>query len=128
MKYNIKPVPAPRMTRRDIWLKPPRPAVARYRAFKDELQLLNLKLTEFHHVHFIIPMPKSWSKKKKLEKMNEPHKQTPDIDNLIKALYDGLYRDDSHISDVRASKWWGEASCIIVEEIKPPKFPTEDLS
>ena len=128
MKYNIKPVPAPRQTRRDVWLDPPRPCVARYRAFGNEVKRLKIELPEHFHIHFIMAIPKSWSKKKKALFLHKPHQQTPDVDNLCKALWDSLYEDDSHIYDARISKWWGESSCIIVEEINPPKFPTEDLS
>lgn len=116
-KYDIVPIPKPRMTRRDTWAK--RPAVLRYRAFKDEVRLKGLTLPEFgYHVTFVIPMPKSWSKKKRAEMNGKPHQQTPDKDNLEKALLDALHTDDSHVWDGRVTKVWGEVGQIIVDEIK----------
>ena len=120
--YNITPVGKPRMTQRDRWKK--RPATARYYLFKDECRLLDVELPESaFHVHFILPMPKSWSKKKKAEMLGKPHKQKPDVDNMVKALLDAIYDDDSHVSDLRSSKWWGDEGRIVVENIDIPEFP-----
>ena len=111
--YHITPMPKPRMTRRDKWKK--RPVVLRYHAFKDEVRFQGVYLPEHgYHVTFIIPMPKSWSKKKKLEMDGEPHQQTPDKDNLEKALLDSLFEDDSRIWDGRVTKRWGQVGKIIV--------------
>lgn len=112
--YAITPVPKPRMTRRDKWAK--RPAVMRYRAFCDDVRDSGLVLPECgYHVTFILPMPKSWSKKKR-DKMNgAPHQQVPDKDNLEKALLDSLFGNDSHIWDGRVTKRWGLSGAIQVE-------------
>jgi Holliday junction resolvase RusA-like endonuclease len=121
-KYDIIPVPKPRMSRQDAWLR--RPSVTRYWNFKAHCKLLDLKLPEgAFHVHFVLPMPDSWSKKKRSSMALRPHKQKPDIDNLTKAIFDALFEDDCHISDCRTSKWWGEEGCIIIEEISEPVFP-----
>src|SRR5690606_40401818 len=62
-----------RMTQRDKWQK--RPAVMRYRAFCDELRARNCTFPESDsHVIFHIPMPKSWSKKKRAEMLGQPHR------------------------------------------------------
>ena len=125
-KYDILPVPKPRMTKADAWKK--REAVQRYWNFKAHCKLIDLKLPEgSFHVHFVLPMPDSWSKKKRTGSLLMPHKQKPDIDNLLKALLDALFEDDSHINDCRASKWWGEEGCIIIEEISEPVFPNNFL-
>lgn len=58
------------------------------------------------HVIFHLPMPKSWSDKKKIEMRGQPHKQTPDLDNLMKALGDAIYKNDCVISDIRLTKVW----------------------
>ena len=115
--YDIKPNTKPRMTRSDKWKQ--RPCVMQYRAFKDEVRLKKVYLPEAYHIIFVIPMPKSWSKKKHLEMLYKPHKQTPDKDNLEKALLDALYCDDSHVWDGRVTKIWGYDGQIIVKEIKP---------
>ena len=110
----ITPVPTPRMTRADRWKK--RPAVLRYWAFADELRLKMPKIDLNHYtLTFGIPMPKSWSKKKKLELDGKPHKQRPDIDNLCKSVLDALYLDDSHIHDIALKKIWSTKGFILFE-------------
>lgn len=61
-KYIITPVGKPRMTRRDKWKQ--RPPVMRYRMFCDEARLHDIQVPENGaHITFVLPMPKSWSKK-----------------------------------------------------------------
>ncbi|MEL0577036.1 RusA family crossover junction endodeoxyribonuclease [Pectobacterium punjabense] len=113
--YNIVPLGKPRMTQRDKWQK--RPPVLRYRAFCDEVRLNKITLPEGGwHVTFVLPMPPSWSKKKRSEMNGKPHQQKPDKDNLEKALLDAIFDDDSRIWDGRVSKIWGEFGKIIIEE------------
>lgn len=116
MIYRIEPVPAPRMTRSDRWKK--RTCVLKYFAFRAEVKLKNVILPDQGvHVIFHMPMPKSWSAKKKREMCGAAHQQRPDVDNLFKALADSVYDEDSHIFDVRISKFWcNPPGCI---EIKP---------
>ena len=117
MKLLIEPVPKPRMTRRDKWSE--RPCVVRYYQFKDELNLLwgNREIFQPCHLIFHLPMPDSWSKKKKALMFGQPHQQKPDIDNLIKAFFDCLLVEDSHIYDVRGTKYWSDAGSIEVTYI-----------
>lgn len=111
--FNILPVPKPRMTQRDRWAK--RPPVVRYRAFCDRVRELGIVVPESgSHITFVLPMPKSWSKKKRAEMQGRPHQQKPDIDNCTKALLDALYTDDSGVWDIRTSKIWGSQGEIIV--------------
>ncbi|WP_313707989.1 RusA family crossover junction endodeoxyribonuclease [Atlantibacter hermannii] len=113
--YNITPVGKPRMTRADKWKK--RPEVLRYRAFCDRVRLLGVELPEAGaHVTFILPMPLSWSKKKRLQHDGQPHQAKPDCDNMLKALMDAIYVDDAHIWDCRVTKVWGETGQIIISE------------
>lgn len=117
--YDICPLPKPRMTQKDRWAK--RPAVMRYRTFCDEVRLKRLQLpSNGSHVTFVLPMPASWSKKKRAASAGQPHQQKPDVDNLMKALMDALYDDDSGVWDVRISKIWGESGCIRIAEICEP--------
>jgi Holliday junction resolvase RusA-like endonuclease len=61
-------------------------------------------------------MPKSWSKKKRERMDGQPHRQRPDLSNLIKALEDSLYEDDSKIWQYRGlEKRWGETGQIIIQ-------------
>ena len=114
--YKINPVAKPRMTQSDKWKK--RPAVLKYRAFKDEVRL-KMKNTELHEkcIIFRVPMPTSWSKKKRQEMDGQYHRQTPDLDNMIKALADALYTQDSVIACFRAAKYWAQDGAIEVRPI-----------
>ena len=61
-------------------------------------------------------MPKSWSKKKKLEMDGQPHTQVPDLDNLLKAIGDALYQDDSCIHTLGSlKKVWATNGFILFE-------------
>lgn len=113
--FDITPVSKPRMTRSDRWKQ--RPAVMKYRAFADEVRDKIKDIPVPYHVIFVLPMPKSWSKKKRIEMAGAPHRQKPDKDNLEKALLDALFEDDSHVWDGRVSKLWGDAGQIIVSRI-----------
>lgn len=118
---DIVPVPKPRMTQRDRWKQ--RPIVKKYHAFCDELRLLlplkmkrpmlDQKIYELD-LTFHIPMSPSWSKKKRAELEGKPHQQKPDIDNLLKAWMDALYRNDAVIWKVSASKLWSVKGAIEV--------------
>ena len=114
MRYCINPVPKCRMTRRDKWLNPPRPCVLRYRAFADEVRAAGIEIDWHLRVHFYLPMPESWSPKKKNQMAFEPHRQKPDIDNLCKALMDAVLKDDSAVSAITAEKWWSDGEGYMV--------------
>ena len=113
MIYNITPCPKPRMTRSDRWKK--RPSVLRYFVFKDECRLNRVEIPEYGgHITFIIPMPKSWSKKRRSQMDGKPHRQRPDTDNLLKAICDAVFDEDCTIWDIRATKLWGDVGSIHV--------------
>lgn len=113
MIYEILPVPKPRMTQRDKWAK--RPAVLRYREFCDQVRAAGIQLPESGaHITFHIPMPASWSGKKRAEMFGKPHRQKPDVDNLGKALMDACLDDDSGVWDVRTTKRWAVKGAIQV--------------
>ena len=116
--YDITPVSKPRMTQQDRWHK--RPATAAYWAFKAEVRLLGINIPESgYHITFIIPMPKSWSQKKRTQLNGQAHQQKPDKDNLEKALLDAIFDDDSRVWDGRVTKLWGEKGQIIIGECAP---------
>jgi len=88
--WAVTPMAKPRMTRSDKWNK--RDCVLRYRAYKDELRLRQIDVPDGGvRITFVLPMPASWSKKKRAEMINQPHQQTPDVDNLHKGLLDALF-------------------------------------
>ncbi len=115
-EIDIVPLPKPRMVRSDKWKQ--RPCVMKYRAYADELRLkCNLIGYELGHVLdliFILPMPKSWGKKKKVSMDGHYHLQTPDIDNLCKAFMDSLAKNDSFVSVIHVEKRWGYSGKIII--------------
>jgi Holliday junction resolvase RusA-like endonuclease len=111
MICNITPVAKPRQTRADKWKK--RPCVMKYRAFADEVREKGIDIPESGcHIIFGLPMPGSWSKKKKAKMDGKPHQVRPDWDNLAKAVCDAIFEEDSHIWDIRISKVWAEKGHI----------------
>jgi len=119
MKYifNIKPLPKPRMTAGDR--SGYRKCVRDYWDYKKELinqaNKLGYKLPDIlEDVTFCLPMPVSWSQKKKILMDGKPHQQTPDIDNLIKALFDSLTNSDANIHTLKnIRKIWGLEGQIV---------------
>lgn len=113
--FDITPIGKPRMTQRDRWHK--RTETSAYWAYKAQVRLLGLTLPESgYHITFVIPMPKSWSKKKRQQYDGQPHQSKPDKDNLEKALLDAIFDDDCRIWDGRVTKLWGEKGLIIIGE------------
>lgn len=113
--YAIEPMGAPRMTQRDRWKG--RPVVERYHAFRDRVRALNVQVPESGaHITFVIPMPPSWSAKKRAAHRLQPHQQRPDVDNLAKALLDAVFVEDCRVHDLRVSKLWGDYGLIVVSE------------
>lgn len=112
------PVGKPRMTRRDVWKK--RSPVVKYREWCDKArsvigplppaqQVKSVSITAHFEPH------KSWSKKKRLEAEDQPHRQKPDIDNVIKTVCDCFWQDDASIYAVSATKLWAREAKLEVE-------------
>ena len=61
-------------------------------------------------------MPDSWSKKKKNQMRGKGNISKPDLDNVVKAIFDGLnglaYKDDSQITYFSVSKHWEDENYI----------------
>lgn len=62
--------------------------------------------------------PASASKKRRNDMLDRCHTQKPDLDNIVKAITDGLNRiafaDDSQIAAIHATKKWGEVAQTVV--------------
>lgn len=81
-------------------------------------------------VTFFMPMPKTWSKKKKKAHHGLFCQSRPDIDNLAKAFMDSLISEDKYVANITLSKRWvdfptGWIECYVSEEemrvlIEPP--------
>ena len=57
-------------------------------------------------ITFFIPVPPSWSKKKKKLHHGRFHQSKPDIDNLTKAALDSLMAEDKQIAHLEIQKRW----------------------
>ena len=115
--YHITPVAAPRMTQRDSWLNPPRKCVAKYFAYRDRVRKEGVQIAQSGtHIRFVMPMAKSWSATKKAAHFKKPHKQVPDIDNLLKALLDSVFKNDFQIHSLSVEKVWGYDGAIVIKQ------------
>lgn len=116
MIIKINPVAKPRMTKRDKWHK--RLATMKYWAFVEELKYRTkgLYLGDTWDLIFYLPMPKSWSKKKKEALNGCAHQKRPDIDNLCKSFLDALFSDDSKVWKITAEKRWAYDGQIEIKE------------
>lgn len=110
MILDITPCPKPRMTRADRWKK--RQSVLKFFAFRDAVrqspawETLELLDMDSFKIVFHVPMPKSWSKKKKAQFEGKPHQQRPDLDNFLKAWKDSVYEEDAIVWNIEATKLW----------------------
>lgn len=66
-----------------------------------------------------IPMPDSWSEKKKKLMDGQRHTQKPDRDNIEKGVCDSLnkivWKDDGQVCDGRTSKYWSRSGRLEIE-------------
>ncbi len=74
-------------------------------------------------VEFVYPWRKSETKQR-MKAGRQPHTTIPDCDNAVKLICDVLtkllfYCDDSHISDLRVRKWWGDDVGITIQIESP---------
>lgn len=123
---NITPQTNVRATQNDsIWFKIPESKLAikypqglkrkrrleKYNHYKNNLWL-RAREAEFEvpeglfRIVFYMPVPASWSGRKKGAHHMQPHRSKPDIDNLVKAFFDALLKEDKGIWDYRAAKFW----------------------
>ena len=125
--FDVVPVGAVRMTQSDKWkINPNHPdpkkrqrvEVAKYFQFKDmvrqQASQMNYKMGDTLEVIFCVPMPLSWSEKKK-QRMNKlPVKTRPDVDNYVKAFMDTLTKEDGNVWLIKAEKRHAFQGSIIV--------------
>ncbi len=125
--FDVIPMGAPRMTQSDKWRVNPnhldpnkrqRVAVTKYFEFKNNLlaqaKQLNFEIGETLEALYLIPMPDSWSNKKK-DKMNGlPCKAKPDTDNITKGIKDTFSKNDSNIWKESAEKRWAYKGSVII--------------
>ena len=125
--FDVVPMGAVRMTKSDKWktnpnhvdpLKRQRGSVTKYWAFKNTLvaqaNLMNFKLGKCLDAVYCIPMPNSWSNKKKDSMNGMPCESKPDTDNITKGVKDALLKDDSSVWWEKAEKRWAYTGSIII--------------
>lgn len=94
--------------------------IKRYWDFKKAIKLLaDLEKFEMPKqgswIKFYLPMPKSWSIKKRKENLFKVIDGAADTDNYYKALTDSLMVEDKSISDFRATKFWYDSANGFIE-------------
>jgi Holliday junction resolvase len=114
------PSPRPRATARGGYASVYMPA--EYKKHKELVQTYfpKLQLTGplMVNMEFYFRPPKSWSKKKLAESLNNWHTQKPDKDNLEKTIMDAMnghvYKDDSQVCVGQTLKKWAIEDKIVV--------------
>jgi len=98
----------PRMTQRDKWMK--RPIVLRYREYADNIRAAAGTLPPGDPLSVVViawlPMPESWSLKKKHALNGHPARSKPDWDNIGKAVCDALFKEDKLLGGGTCWKFW----------------------
>jgi Holliday junction resolvase RusA-like endonuclease len=119
-QFDINPVPAarPRVSRWSTYYP------KKYTQFKKDMEALTgeINTTPCENLvcvslEFMIKIPKSWSKKKRLERENTYCNNNSDIDNYIKAILDSLngvyFIDDRQVVEVFAIKKYSNEPRIL---------------
>lgn len=117
--FDIAPVVAsrPRVTRWSTFFP------KKYTQFKEDMLELTKDITYtptekliYAQITFYVAMPKSWSKKKKLEKNGRFCDNNADIDNYCKAILDSLegvyFENDKQVAMIRAMKYYSSSPRI----------------
>lgn len=115
---KVEPMGAPRMTRRDKWAK--RPVVLRYHKFRDTVRAAVgpiESVPDVVHCIFHLPMPESWSTRKRVAMCGKPHRQRPDKDNIEKGVLDALFDEDGAVWGGSQQKLWAESGSIYLTMI-----------
>lgn len=127
--FSVAPMGAVRMTYSDKWKTNPnhsnpkyrqRKAVTDYFHFKNEMawqaKQMKYEMKNYLDALYCVPMPNSWTKKKKEQMNGLPCLSKPDLDNITKAVKDSLKKDDSDVWFEKAEKRWSYFGAIIIYE------------
>jgi Holliday junction resolvase RusA-like endonuclease len=125
--FDVMPMGAVRMTQSDRWKTNPnhpdpnkrqREVVRRYFKFKNDLFIqalaMRFELSHFLDAVYFIPMPQSWSEKKRKAMVGMPCKVKPDTDNITKAIKDALKVEDGDVWWEKAEKRWAYLGSILI--------------
>ena len=117
MVIDIEPMTYRRMTYRGKWQEKNKKYHEYMKEVQDHADEVGFVLASSVEINFIIPVRKSWSKKKQKEMLGLPQQVAPDLDNLVKAVIDALcYKrcNDSFVHTIKARKRWGKKGRITV--------------
>ena len=125
--FDVIPMGAVRMSQSDRWKTNPnhtdpnkrqRQAVTEYFDFKNKIKAqaeqMNFQLPEILDIVFLIPMPFTWSEKKKVKHNKTKVMKRPDLDNLVKAFMDALSVEDGYVWKITAEKRYSFNGSILV--------------
>jgi len=125
--FDVIPMGAPRMTQSDRWKTNPnhidpnkrqRTCVKNYFSFKNTLlyqaKEMGFTLEKTLNALYLIPMPNSWSEKKKQRMNGLPCEVKPDTDNITKGIKDTFCKNDSNVWYEKAEKRWAYKGSIII--------------
>ncbi|CEG29593.1 RusA family crossover junction endodeoxyribonuclease [Bacillus sp. B-jedd] len=124
LSIPIEPMGAVRMTQRGKFTSR---SALKYLGYKDFIKLHvknGAKGTFFTDgpievtITFHMPIPASWSKKRRAAAAGIYHIKKPDADNLVKGVFDSLngiiWKDDNQVAKVTATKLYGKTPKIEV--------------
>lgn len=108
---GVPAIGKPTMTQRDRWKV--RDCVARYRLFCDQLRHAAGEIPPAEDTGLIIVsakyVPPSYLSKKKRTSLFGTLKRTkPDGDNIQKAVFDALWKNDERLGIVTCERWWAD--------------------
>lgn len=126
--FDVIPMAKPRMTQSDKWKVNPhhpdpkkrqRKPVTEYFAFKNilthQINKLGFKPTDVFEAVFFVPMPSTWSDKKRKRMVGLPCKTRPDADNYIKAFLDCTMKEDGTVYRFKdVIKIYSYTGCILI--------------
>ena len=125
--FDVVPMGSVRMTQSDRWKTNPnhidpkkrqRSVVTEYFDFKNKIKAqanaMKFELPQVLDIVFLIPMPFTWSEKKKVKYNKTKVLKRPDIDNLVKAFMDALSVEDGYVWKITAEKRYAFRGSVIV--------------
>lgn len=127
--FDVVPMGAVRMSSSDKWKTNPlhknpqkrqRIVVGKYFNFKNKVRQqaleMNYKMSGILEIIFLVPIPNSWSEKKKIRHNKQPVITRPDIDNYCKAFMDAIEIEDGFVWKIIAEKRHAFKGSILVYE------------
>lgn len=119
----IEPMGAVRTTQRQKFMDE---RAQRYRTYKQHIALLARQTIHLPSenpiladITFYMPFPSSWSGKKKERNNGLIHTSKPDIDNMVKGVFDSLnkiaWKDDNQVFEIHSKKMYSYNPGIAVE-------------